>query len=595
MVHRALFLWCSRPRRWLALALAMLLLMGTLALGSPPDPVRAQGTRPGPATISITLIPPGPLHVGESVTVLATVGGPFGAPDDGDVQFFHCGPALSVSGVGCPNGIALGRKVPLTALNSGFASLTSAGLHCFGVQITDSGVYLDTYETSDHACLVAELATPEITTLSAPSGTITADSVIVTDSVTLTGPISTPTGVVRFFLCGPAEVSATGCVAPAGTTVGAATQITVGAAQSVPVPVSVPGRHCWRVEYAGDAAHAAASHTNRISECFTLDVPLIPDEIDETLDVGGDAQRDGEGVFYSASTPDGSVQIHVRDLPPGVQQFDLIFRPLDEPDLGLSPDDQTLVDTALGIASAGEILLLDAATGAKLSATIDLILAPLDGVNVQFLLLLVEQPDGSLSPVEFQADLDGTLRARFTFDLIFIILDMPAPETNLRPGLNALVYTGPQMPADRAFPGGPGRGGGIEALWRFTGFGFEAFFPAVPDLVVPVYRLYDPLFVVTTGAGALMQQGLLSPVRRTVSLRSGDNMVSYTGGGGSILNVVDASVVGRTHAIWVWRDAVNRWLGFFPGAPASVQGISGLALGDVIFIHSNGAVGWDMR
>lgn len=72
-------------------------------------------------------------------------------------------------------------------------------------------------------------------------------------------------------------------------------------------------------------------------------------------------------------------------------------------------------------------------------------------------------------------------------------------------------------------------------------------------------------------------------------------MVSYTGGGGSILNVVDAAVIGRTRAIWVWRDSVGGWLGFLPGAPASIQGISGLAFGDLIFINATAAIGWDTR
>lgn len=218
----------------------------------------------------------------------------------------------------------------------------------------------------------------------------------------------------------------------------------------------------------------------------------------------------------------------------------------------------------------------------------------MDVADPQFLLWLGETPDGGLTPVEFTVDLDGTLRARFTFDLIFIILDMPAPEADLRPGLNSLVYTGPEMPADRTFPGGIGLGAGIEALWRFTGFGFEACFPEFPGLVNLTYRLYDPLFVVASGGGVSMQQGLLAPVRRQVSLVGGDNMVSYTGAGGSILNVMDAGVLARARAIWVWRESVGAWLGFFPGPPAAIQGITSVSLGDIVFIHTSSPVGWDM-
>ena len=58
---------------------------------------------------------------------------------------------------------------------------------------------------------------------------------------------------------------------------------------------------------------------------------------------------------------------------------------------------------------------------------------------------------------------------------------------------------------------------------------------------------------------------------------------------------MSGSVVGRPRAIWVWRDSVGGWLGFFPGAPAAIQGITALALGDLIFINASGPVGWDMR
>lgn len=325
-------------------------------------------------------------------------------------------------------------------------------------------------------------------------------------------------------------------------------------------------------------------------------VLIPPDQIVTTFDVAGDAQSDADGVFFEATTPDGAVTIQVRDLPPGIERVDLLFFPLAPADLvGFSPREARLIGEAAGIPAAGEVLIFDAETNSKIDATVDVILAPLDVPDVQFLLWLVEGPDGNLRPVEFRAAVDGRLRARFAFDLVFIILDMPAPEANLRAGLNAVVYTGPQMPADRAFPGGPGRGAGLEALWRFTGFGFEAFFPSFPELVVPTYRLYDPLFVVASVGGALMQQGLLVSVRRTVSLAAGDNMVSYTGGGGSILNVIDAAVVARTRAIWVWRDSVGAWLGFFPGQPAAIQGITALALRDLIFMNTSGAVGWDMR
>ncbi|PZC45958.1 MAG: hypothetical protein DK306_001429 [Chloroflexi bacterium] len=571
-------------------------------------PVAAQAA-PAPATITTSLLPPGPVLVGESASVAANIGGVFRVPSSGEVSFFYCAPATVQPGLGCPQGAGTQvgplQQISASGLHFSFATpLTEAGAHCFGV-LLEKSIYTTTYFTdTTSACIAVQKVFAEIVTAATPTGTVDATSVIARDRATLTGALQTPTGTVRFFLCGPAQaLGAQGCPAPAGTQIGAAIQLVAGTAESPSVDVSVAGLHCWRVEYGGDNAHQAATHTNTTSECFSLQIPPPPqpgDQIDVTLDANLDAQQDGDGIFYRASTPDGSVRIRVRDLPPEVTRLQLLFTPLRDAALAavldtLAPQDRSLVETATGIATAGEVLLFNADTGAKIDATIEVELAPLAVPDVRFLLWLVETPDGTLAPVEYTAALDGALRARFAFDLIFIILDLPAPQTELRTGLNTLVYTGPQMPADRAFPGGTGRGDGIEALWRFTGFGFEAFFPDVPSLANPTYRLYDPLFVTTTPGGAQMQQGLLAPVRRGVALTSGSNLVAYTGAGGGILNLVDPAVLARTQAVWVWRDSVGAWLGFFPSAPPGVSGITALALGDFVFLHASGPVTWDMR
>jgi len=405
-----------------------------------------------------------------------------------------------------------------------------------------------------------------------------------------------PTGTVEFFLCYPAEISTGGCVAPAGMSVGRPVALVDGSASSVPTALLAgPGTYCWRAEYSGNVQYAAASHTNATTECTTLIVQVV-DGIDTTLDPTSDLQIDESGnAFLEVTSGDGAITLRLRDLPDGVGPLTIRFRQLDAADLDprLGPLDRDLVAQALAIAFAGDISITDA-NGVKIPLTLDIILAPLDVIDIQFLLWLIEGPDG-LTPTEFTRLPDGSLMTTVDFDILIIILEMPAPDQALRQGLNAIVYTGPRLPADQAFPGGVGRGEGVEALWRFTGFGYEAFFPAVPQIANPIYRLYDPLFVTATSPTAVMQQALLLPVRRTIALTGGANFVSYTGAGGSLVDELGPGVLARAQSIWVWRDLVGRWRGFFPGSPAFLQEATDLALGDLVFLTMDSAVGWDMR
>jgi len=127
---------------------------------------------------------------------------------------------------------------------------------------------------------------PLIVTTSAPAGSGAAPGVSATDSVTVgnggAGPV--PTGSVTFFLCGPAQITASGCPS-GGAQIGSAKVLVAGAATSDPTTAtSTPGEYCWRAEYAPDIASigvfAAAAHTNATSECFTVVIaapPGLPD------------------------------------------------------------------------------------------------------------------------------------------------------------------------------------------------------------------------------------------------------------------------------------------------------------------------------
>jgi hypothetical protein len=79
-----------------------------------------------------------------------------------------------------------------------------------------------------------------------------------------------PTGTVLFFLCQPFEVTAGGCVSPAGTQVGSATTLSDRQATSEGANTSLPGEYCWRVEYSGDVNYVRSFYTNSTSDCFMV-------------------------------------------------------------------------------------------------------------------------------------------------------------------------------------------------------------------------------------------------------------------------------------------------------------------------------------
>jgi LPXTG-site transpeptidase (sortase) family protein len=123
---------------------------------------------------------------------------------------------------------------------------------------------------------------PVITSTSAPTGSGAAPGVSATDSVTVgnggAGPV--PTGTVTFFLCAPAQITASGCPS-GGAQIGSTKTLVAGTATSDPTTAtSTPGEYCWRTEYAPDIAStgvfAAAAHTNAASECFTVVIAAPP-------------------------------------------------------------------------------------------------------------------------------------------------------------------------------------------------------------------------------------------------------------------------------------------------------------------------------
>jgi hypothetical protein len=110
-----------------------------------------------------------------------------------------------------------------------------------------------------------------LTSTSTPSGVVPAGSAVTDTAVVTKAPGAVaPTGFIRFILCQPTEVTATGCPSPAGSKVGADIPLVNNGATSNPTGNTAPlGTYCWRARYLGDANYNPANHTNSTTECFT--------------------------------------------------------------------------------------------------------------------------------------------------------------------------------------------------------------------------------------------------------------------------------------------------------------------------------------
>src|SRR6266508_484438 len=128
--------------------------------------------------------------------------------------------------------------------------------------------------TGPHA--LASCRTP--VTNSTPGGSV-APGTAVRDVADLTndGAAVKPGGTLTFFLCQPAQVTASGCLG--GTQVGAPKSLVNGVATSDPSSATnTSGKYCWRTVYTPDLAslgiYTPGSHTNATTECFNVAAPV---------------------------------------------------------------------------------------------------------------------------------------------------------------------------------------------------------------------------------------------------------------------------------------------------------------------------------
>ncbi len=273
-----------------------------------------------PVTATLTTSASASVPVGGSVTDTATLSGgyfPTGTITDNlygpnpavcDSTTLAGSKSLSVSG----NGVYTTPTVPVTASGS-YVWVASYGGDANNAPIP-AGSCFDPNETVNATSL-----TPTMSTTAAQGTGIPGESV--TDSVSVSGSVPNPSGMVTFFLCNPTTVAGnpnSDCAA-GGVKIGSPVALDPsGDAASAPTTATgIVGTYCWRAEYSGDSIYAPAVHTNSTSECFTT-VAQTPSVATTSSPTGGSvvpgtSASDSVAVFGDSLTPTGTVTFHLCD------------------------------------------------------------------------------------------------------------------------------------------------------------------------------------------------------------------------------------------------------------------------------------------
>lgn len=200
---------------------------------------------------------------GDSVTTLATVASGAGTPT-GSVQFAVCGPLQSAQA--CSSGGAALGTVTLdngTARSSAFTP-GNAGVYCFRAIYAGATSYNASAGSSTAACVT--VAGAGTTTRLVPESSAIGYGAAIRANATVTSPIGTPVGTVRFALCGPVEPfrCATG-----GTDLGSSPLVNGVAAAPAFTPRAA-GTYCFRAEYRAGSGYADSVDADRTPMCFDV-------------------------------------------------------------------------------------------------------------------------------------------------------------------------------------------------------------------------------------------------------------------------------------------------------------------------------------
>ncbi|HXJ82353.1 MAG TPA: Ig-like domain-containing protein, partial [Candidatus Methylomirabilis sp.] len=153
--------------------------------------------------------------------------------------------------------------------------------------------------------------TATVTTQSSTNATNVTPGATVSDTATVAGGGVTPTGTVTFFLCGPADVTGSGC--PTGGTQVGGVKTLDGNGQATSdstAGTTTPGKYCWRAEYSGDANYTASTHTDATAECFSVQAGstvTTQSSTNATNVTPGTLVSDTATVAGSGPTPTGTV------------------------------------------------------------------------------------------------------------------------------------------------------------------------------------------------------------------------------------------------------------------------------------------------
>lgn len=153
-------------------------------------------------------------------------------------------------------------------------------------------------------CTSGLSTTPSVSTVSIGAGIVTG----LTDSATLniTGA-STWTGTLKFFLCGPDDLTAQATCLTGGTQIGATRTVSNLDGQpfvSSAATVTKVGTYCWRGEFASGTTGIPDASDASATECFTVTpvTPAVPTEASPPIVLGGQIS-DNVNLSGTASRP----------------------------------------------------------------------------------------------------------------------------------------------------------------------------------------------------------------------------------------------------------------------------------------------------
>jgi uncharacterized repeat protein (TIGR01451 family) len=187
---------------------------------------------------------------------------------------------------------------------------------CFGTFLAETRSSQETdAQLKDFAFGSLSTCVPPTITTDASVTTWHFGDAAVTDTATLSGSNGPASGKVKFFVCDPSDITATGCPS-GGTQVGAAAGVTVntsangGTATSAGFTPTAAGKYCFRAEYVPDAdsQYLADTHTNATGECFTVvkNPTTIVTSANQTVSVGA-AISDSATLSGATSDAGGTI------------------------------------------------------------------------------------------------------------------------------------------------------------------------------------------------------------------------------------------------------------------------------------------------